>query len=349
MSASMQTGPGGVQVAVPSMDVGGPAQWLSVQNNKPVITNSAPPVQSTQTIPGQYRMGGATNLTNTTPGTAGYGLNSAQYTQGINQEYNSAIQGDQNAISALNAWNPRQQADVNSLYGAQVNQARQQGTDALNTLETQRQGMQAQHQLGLAELADQIRGQNNALQNQLGSVGAGFSSAAGQGQYALARAQNMSRANIDQQANSGIAQVNAEKQATNDQMNQQLQYLDSWKQQQLDQIAQSYQNALQQYQAAMSQAQGEQKARLALYGQALTKAATDNLSALDAQVSNTAKAIQGQAISNPNGWQPQSYQAPSPISVQQVSPFTSQGEGNTTAQAPSGGSLYALLQKTNGQ
>lgn len=299
-----------------------------------------------------------TNTTNNNPnqlaatGTAGAGMNQAEYLAGIQQQYNAAIQGGSNLIAQNQANLPINQGALAGYVGAQENQAQAQTDNQVNTYNTQKSGVQGQQTLSLAQLADSIRGQNQGLQAQLGAVGAGSSSAGSMGQYALAHEQNSSRANIQQQAGSNIANIDAQIQQTQANLHPYLQTLEAYKTQQTQSILQNYNTLQSQLEQQINQAQGEEKARLALYGQTIQDSAGAALTSLDQQVAGASQnfAAQQQAtLANAPG----QYQAPTlanpPAAIQspQVSPFQiSQPTGNATA-APTGGSLAALLQQQN--
>jgi hypothetical protein len=274
-------------------------------------------------------------------------FNAPLYIQGIQQEYGGQLASDAAQAGANTASYGVNQNLINSQAGANTNQINQQATDSLNTLQTQASGVQSGQQLSLAELADQIHGQNQALQSELGTVGAGSSSAVGTGQNALAKVQNTDRANIQEQTGTQVANINAEKQAVSDQQAQQIQALSVWKQQQLAQIMQTYQSNQNSIAGAMQTAQGEEKARLAEFGQSLTQSTSAALQAVDQTVQNTVASITAYQTSQaPTISGPVALATPTPVSAPTVSPFA---VGNTTGQpantsaSPTGGGVYALM------
>jgi hypothetical protein len=288
---------------------------------------------------------GASTVASSSPASTGTTMNNPEYLQGIQQEYGATIANAQRQV-------PYYEGLMNTLQGNTTAQAAQQTGDennnftaANNAYNTQNQATQSQQQLSLAELADQIHGQNQGLTNQLGTLGAGSSSAVGTGQNALAKVQNTDRANIQQQAGAGTAEINAAQQSLLTQHQSNLDQIQQYKTNQLNNILGTYTPLIQNINASMAQAQGEEKARLAIYGQNLTQQAGAALQKLDGDVSSLTNASVRQVQENLT---PETVNAaPSAVGVPTVSPFNvgnAAGAGNTTA-APTGGSLSSLLQQ----
>lgn len=323
--------PGLTEVTSPTAPVGN-SPGLTITNQQAgtgTPSFGSPAAPSTQTT---------NNGINNTAGTAGYGMNNAQYQQGIQQEYGSAIQGAQNQMAGWNSYLPTAQGDINNTANASVAQANQQAQDNLHQLDVQGAGTQNQQHLSLAELADQIHGQNQGLMNQLGAQGAGFSSAALTGQQALQHAQNTQATNINTQANTNLANINAEKDTTNHTLTTGLQNIQSWKQQQLDGILNNYSQAMSSINQALGTAQGEEKARLALYGQAISQQAANALGNLQNVTQGAIQSANSTLANAHNAASPvtqfQTFQPQANITMDQSSPFASQAQsGNANADA----------------
>lgn len=283
-------------------------------------------------------------------GGASSSFNAPGYIQGIEQEYGAQInagpqnqailtQGEQGGVDAANT----NAAAQGATYQTQAN-----AQDA--TLQNAIGSQQNQQQLSLSELADQIRGQNQGLQAQLGSVGAGSSSANGLGQQALAHEQNTQTANIDQQANSNISGAQTQEQGVNAVLSANLNQLNTYKQNQINQITNQYAQLMQQLQTSLQTAQGEEKARLAEFGQSLTGSAVQSLTNLNNQIQSQANSLVAQGNTQATGLQaiPQA-QAVNPITTQALSPFTNNVQpGNSSGNAsavPGGLTLSEILQQ----
>lgn len=282
--------------------------------------------------------------------TIGGGMNQADYTNGIQQQYGSAIQGYTGEKANAMAANPVNLQDVQNVFDLQKNQAQNQASNQINTYNTQKSGIQSQQQLSLAQLADMIRGQHQGLQAQLGATGAGSSSAALMGDYALAHQQNQNAAAINTQAGGNVANVNAQIQQVQNTLDPYLQSLEGQKTQQLHNIMSNYNDLMARLESSIGQAQGEEKARLALFGQTLTQAASDSLAALNAGVAQQKQAyldsINNAKSAAPGYQAPALQQAPAPVTAPNISPFQI-GGGNNGAAEPigAGGSLASILKQ----
>lgn len=239
----------GSQIADPNPGGGAPAK-----TNPTTQTTSAPSGTTTSTAPAST-------------------FNAPDYISGIQGEYNSAIQGAQQQEAQGGAWRDQNLREANNAFDKQIGLAQSQVANQVNTYNTQEQGVRNQQGMSLAELADQIRGQHQGFLNQLGSVGAGNSSAVGEGEKALAKEQNMNRANIQQQAGTNVANIEAEKQQEQNTLQPYVDQVNAYRQQAVSQILQNYQTLMTQLNQAIGTAQGEEKARLAMYGQQLQDSA----------------------------------------------------------------------------
>lgn len=296
----------------------------------------------------------ATPNTGASSGTNIYGMNpQAQqaYQNAIEQQYGGAIQGYTGEKANAQAANPINLQDVQNVFDLQKNQAQNQADNQINTYNTQKSGIQSQQQLSLAQLADMIRGQHQGLQAQLGATGAGSSSALGMGDYALARQQNQNAAAINTQAGGNVANVNAQIQQVQNTLDPYLQSLEGQKQQQLHNIMSNYNDLMSRLESSIGQAQGEEKARLAMFGQTLSQAAADSLAALNNGVAQQKQAymdsITNAKNSAPTYQAPALKEAPAPITAPNISPFqVNPGAGNATAEPiAAGGSLANILKQ----
>lgn len=348
--------------ANPGTLTNGPVQQLNIAGTTQATPGSngfatlnTPPLALHQAAPLGTSTQTSTSGINNTPGTYGYNLNQPEYQAGIQQEYGSAIQGANNQIQGWNSYLPTAQTDIGNLASASTAQANQTAQDTNNALNVQGAGTQNQQHLSLAELADQIHGQNQGLMNQLGAQGAGFSSAMQTGQQALQHAQNMQAANINTQANANLANINAEHKTTNDTLTTALQNIGAWKQQQLNSILNQYSQAMSSLNQALGTAQGEEKARLAMFGQQISKSAADALGNLQATTQNSVNTANSALSAATNAAAPvtqfQTYQAPANITMDQSSPFAAQaqsGNANSTATtAPTSLAALAGIYKNN--
>lgn len=289
--------------------------------------------------------GGTSGVTAANPNT------NPMIAQGIQQEYGTAINAG-NALYGQNEANlPTNEGALNNSVNAQENAARQQTQGQIDVYNQQAAGVTGQRELSLSELLDQIRGQSQGLQAQLGAVGAGSSSAAGLGSIALQKEQNINAANINQQAGSNIANINAQIKASQSNLQPYLNTIEAYKQQQLNQIIQNYNQVKTNIQQALGSAQGEEKFRLGLYAQGLAQTAGDALTALNNQVNASKAQVAQQAQQNYLGPQFQALPtqaAPAAITSTNVNPFSiNTPGGGTETNTPTGGSLSTLLKQNS--
>lgn len=347
-NSGLQLGTGGVGTPVggplptgtPSVTVGPAATGGTA--SKPTVTTT------TGGAGGAGTSGSGTGLAGTT-------LNAPEYIAGIEQEYGSQIsaapttqelytQGEGSSIGTdanglgVTGSAADQSATVNAQADAQD-----------NTLKTGINQTENQQQLSLAELAAQIRGQHAGLDAQLGAVGAGSSSAEGQGETALEQEQNTNAANIDQQGTAAITNANSQIQGVGEVQQANLKSIQDWKNTQITQIQNNYAIMMQNLNTAVSTAQGEEKARLAEFGQTLTNAALQSLTAIN----NTNSTAVSTALNQ--GTTAQATQQTAPvatnlptITTSPISPFQPSTTGNATASnetVPSGGGLSSLIKQ----
>ena len=343
--------PNGPTGAFPTIPTGFQPAGAAV--NKAAASGPGTQAASLMTVnPGN--IGNPLATTPTGGGGSSSNFNSPGYIQGIQQEYGAQInagpqnqailsQGEQGGVNAANT----NAAAQGSTYQTQANA---QNATLQNAIGSQQQ----QQHLSLAELADQIRGQHSGLQAQLGAVGAGSSSASGLGDQALAHEQNTQTANIDQQANSNITGAQTQEAGVNAVLKANLAQLDTFKQNQINQITNQYSQLMTQLQTSLQTAQGEEKARLAEFGQSLTGSAIQSLTNLNSQIQSQAQNLINTGNAHATGLQdiPQA-QAVAPITSQPVSPFSNNvqpgnSQGNASA-VPGGLTLSDLLKQQQSQ
>lgn len=183
----------------------------------PTNTISAPLTSASSGSPSTTGVNTNTNTTNTsTAGTGGLypNINIPAYNQAVLDKLNATISGANATYNTAQQYLPTQQAQAQAEANAAINSANTSaagriGTDTQNITNTN-----AERNLALQQLADQLHGQYQGLMNQLGSVGAGNSSAALMGTNALGHEGQISTANANMQADTSNAAQNADIQAT---------------------------------------------------------------------------------------------------------------------------------------
>ncbi len=314
---------------------------------KPTASVSQP--QSTAPAPSQAPIAQAQSQSAPTSSasTSSSGINSPEYLAGLQNEYGSTIANAEQQIPFYQGVMGQQQQTVSNQANQQTGDENNNYQAGFNSYETQKGANTAQQHLSLAELADQIHGQNQALTNQLGTVGAGSSSALGAGQNALAHVQNTQRASIQQQTGNNNAIIGANEQQLAAQHQSNLDQISQYKTNTLNNIVSYYTPLIQNAQTSMHTALGEEQRLAAMYNlNAVTQQATSALASLDTSVKAlTQRSLD--SLSAPENLSKETVAAaPQAVGVQSVSPFNvgTTGASNTTA-APTGGSLSALMKQ----
>lgn len=280
-----------------------------------------------------------------TTGLSGTSLNAPEYIQGIQQEYGATINAAPQSAQILGQQEGTAEKTYNDAAATAIANAQQQNSGNQAVLQNQIGTTKQGQNLSLTELASQIRAQHQGLGAQLGASGAGSSSAALLGDQGLAQEQNTQRANIQQQAGGNISNLETQQGAQTADTNTLVQGYQKTASDQVATVQSNYAQLMKQLQTSLDQAQGEEKARLAEFGQTLTDAANTSLSNIESQLqNNTNGLLTSGATSLAQGSLPTVTNV-APITSPQVSPFVVGGNtGNATATPNAGGSYYSLIQ-----
>jgi hypothetical protein len=310
------------------------------------IANPAPP--QTQNTNNQNSVTGVTGST----GGLGSNFNAPLYIQGIQEEYGKTIGNAPTAQNILNTGQTTAEQSANDASQAAIANAQQQNAGNQAVIHGQIDSTQKGQALSLQELANQIRAMHQGLGAQLGASGAGSSSASIMGDQGIAQEQNTQRANIQQQAGSDVTNLENQSQAQ-DADTQTL--IEGYKKTAADQVAtikNNYSQLMLNLDNALASAQGEEKARLAEFGQHLTDAANTALGNVESELEkNTQGSLTSGMETLKQGSLP-TVQNVNPITMPQLSAnaTVTPGAGNTTSTgAPAGGSIYSLLQQQQQQ
>ena len=218
------------------------------------------------------------NITNNTPanigavagGGGGGGASGSTYNpaiaNAINQNYAEQQRGYQALLDQLD---PNYQANtgfVGNQYNNQNQTLQDQYNAGLNSNKLANAQLETSRTNTLRDLTHQMQGMIQGYGNQLGTYGAGDSSAAGLINYALTNQGNRSINDANQQA--AYQQTGLNNQSDNLQKQYEDQYgaLNNWRDQSLSQLAQAYDLYKQHYQNAITGSQTQQSQMLASYG-----------------------------------------------------------------------------------
>lgn len=185
-----------------------------------------------------------------------------------------------------------QQRDVNNL---QLQQQFQNSQNALNTqhaqgvrnLDFSQNQLQQSRAQSLADIAKQVEQMGMGYNNQLGALGAGNSSASMMINRALAQQAANNRGSVIRDASQQQQGLDMQRADLEQNYQDQIGALNQWKQQQVNDLINSYNDNYQKLQEAIANAKGQEAQQLAQYQPQLIQSAIDALSNLQTVYNNT--------------------------------------------------------------
>jgi hypothetical protein len=242
--------------------------------------------------------------------------------QAINQGYDSVIGTLDRILGDIPNQQNAANQQVDNLYGAQSGTVRGGYDRGIANLDNAKTELNTQTKKGLRDLADNIRQTFSSWDAMLGAQGAGDSSATGpdgQLSYALHKVQAQNQGDIIASEGQQLNQINLKRGDLDQQFNDQMNQLNTWKQNQVISIAQQF--AQQRNQLDLQRA-GATRDKLIALANADTNLVNQALSALQG-----VEQTHTQAIANIN----QSINAPSvnaaPLAQTNFQVQTPQGQG----------------------
>lgn len=148
-----------------------------------------------------------------------------------------------NINQGLNRLNERESMynqDLQSKYGVQRAGLEQNKAFGEQNLTRQREQQTTERNKSLRDLGSNVRNQYTSFINQLGVTGAGDSSAAGMGKYALGRLEGQNRGDLLDNYNTNIGNINVAFEQLQKGFAQKLSQLDDWKRSQAMTIADKF-------------------------------------------------------------------------------------------------------------
>lgn len=195
---------------------------------------------------------------------------------------------------------PTQQANkmntLNNLYGSQQTELSGNMQGSLGALDTSRGQVAASKAQSIRDLQQQMNQMSKAGGMQLGSAGAGDSSAARMYNFALSKAAGQSSADVSNQANSQYAQIQGQEQQIRATYDDQLNKLATWKNEQTGAIQDWADNQLIQIRNAKLTATGQKAAALAATETGLIQNALSRIQQIDDQITSWNQGIQTWAL-----------------------------------------------------
>lgn len=219
-------------------------------------------------------------------GSASGGADSGQR-NAIANAYDSRVSGLRDLLDVLQGTRQSSQRQVGNLYNtsrANIERARDRG---LENLDKQQLTVENSRTRSIRDLSEALRGSQQAFQNRLGTMGAGDSSASDLGAYAFAKLGAQGKTDINMQTQESLGQIGVRRGDLESEVVGQLAELDTWKNNNIENIADQYNQQRQQILNDISSTQSEKAIALA----DLNTRAVQSLSDLDAYSQSVQNAI----------------------------------------------------------
>jgi len=184
----------------------------------------------------------------------------------INQNYQQQQLGYQHQLDLLDPNYQTNTGNVNASYGQQNKQLQDQYNSGLQSNNLANAQLDTSRTNTLRDLTHQMQGMIQGYGNQLGTYGAGDSSATGLINYALTNQGNRSINDANQQAAYQQTGLNNQKDSLQQQYNDQSDALNRWRDQSLSALAQAYTQYKATFEDAINGSKTAQSQILAQYG-----------------------------------------------------------------------------------
>lgn len=255
-----------------------PDQWKSTSQAQPTPTNEL------GGLSGGLTGGSGGRAATLTPAQIDY----------YNKFYDTQVGHLQGQLGSLG-----QQRDVANLqlqqqYGNSQNALNVQKAQGMRNLDFSGNQLQGERMESLDDIARQLQQQSMSYNSQLGSIGAGNSSAQGLISQALAGQASRNRGDVIRNASTQQQQLDMQRADLEQNFNDQIGQLEQWKQSQVNDLMSRYNSQLQQLQAQIAGAQGERAQVLASQQPQLIQQAIDALGRLQSVYNQTSQDLVGQ-------------------------------------------------------
>lgn len=244
-----------------------------------VLPSSGSPTFSTSgtsntNINGVNTNTGGTTITGNGSGGLYPAINIPAYNAAVQQKFNTDLTAAQQQYQSAMNEEPNLELQAQNVAGAGIRQAQQNAANQEGIANTNIHNTNAERSLALQQLADQLHGQYQGLMSQLGSVGAGNSSAALMGANALGHQGAISTANANLSADNSNALQNANIQADKSDLATYIASEQAQLNQTLTNIQNQFTSQLQSLAKNIGDSTAEARQSLAYFGGILSHAAT---------------------------------------------------------------------------
>lgn len=195
----------------------------------------------------------------------------------VNQVFDTQKAGLQSQFDTLGAQQGAAERNLTNNYNTSLGGLNTSRTRGLRNLSDAENSVNEQRARSLQEIRDNLLKQSMSYNNQLGTFGAGDSSAAGMINFALAGAAGKNRGNVMNNASDQTRAITTRRGDLEEDYNTNLNTLNNWKANSLQQLALEYTDKKNQIQSAMAQADAQRAQQLAQYDAAYTQQAIQAL------------------------------------------------------------------------
>ncbi len=303
-------------------------------------------------------------------------INVPAYNQAVIDKLNATLAGANTTYNQAQSFLPTQEADAQREAGAAINNAQTTANSRISADQQNISNTNAERQLALQQLADQIHGQYQGLLSQLGAVGAGNSSAAVMGAQALGHEQAINSANTNMNADTQNAAQQTDITTTGKNRDAYVAQQQDALKSTLDNIQSQFGQLLNQLKTQIGEATPEAQQQLAYFGGVLSKAAqlasaqavqqfsaslapveanmaatgTQNANDLATAQNNVAQYMQTNPANGVNigAFSLGSATTPTPILTSNISPFATASPTNAAGQVNPGAPFNSQNSQTSG-
>lgn len=212
----------------------------------------------------------------------------------VNQAYNTKISGLRGIMDTLNPQEDAARLNVQNQFTNQGNALKSQKAIGERNLGLAQEQVDTSKVKSLADLRRQVETQGRSYANQLGSYGAGDSSAAGLINQALSGLASRNRSDVLGNAAQQTRAIDLQTQDLNTEFDNNMKMLEDWKNTSLNDIATKFLQQRQAIQQQMQTADADRYQALAQLDASYTQQAIQQLASLEGQYRQSANELIGQ-------------------------------------------------------
>lgn len=195
----------------------------------------------------------------------------------VNSQFDTQIAGLQSQLGTVGAQEGFNNRQITNQYDTRSARLNQDVNTGRTNLDRSQNKITDSRLRGLKSIADQLRQQGMSYNNQLGAMGAGDSSASQLVNFALGNQAGKNRYDVVRNASDQEVAVQDQRKQLETDFQRNMQDLDTWKAQSLQDVALKYAEIRNQIQNQMATANVQRQQQLAQYDASATQAAINEL------------------------------------------------------------------------